>query len=217
QLTKVKDGLDGKITDTNTKLDDAKKDLGNQITDTNNKLNDTKDQLTTQITDTKTELNNTINNTKTELNSKIDNTKTELQNKGLNFAGNAGADVHRNLGEKLNIVGGADAATAEDKTSGENVITRTTADGIKVELLKDAKFDSIITGDTVLNDKGLTIKDGPSITKDGINAGDKVISNVVDGSITNGSKDAVNGGQIKNISDSIKNSIGGNTTVNPDG
>ncbi|WP_433847154.1 ESPR-type extended signal peptide-containing protein [Acinetobacter proteolyticus] len=217
QLTKVKDGLDGKITDTNTKLDDAKKDLGNQITDTNNKLNDTKDQLTTQITDTKTELNNTINNTKTELNTKIDNTKTVLENKGLNFAGNAGADVHRNLGEKLNIVGGADAATAEDKTSGENVITRTTADGIKVELLKDAKFDSITTGDTVLNDKGLTIKDGPSITKDGINAGDKVISNVADGSIAKGSKDAVNGGQIKNISDSIKNSIGGNTTVNPDG
>ncbi|MFV5265391.1 cell surface protein, partial [Acinetobacter courvalinii] len=206
QLTKTKDGLDNKITDTNNKLDDAKKDLGNQITDTNNKLNDTKDQLTTQITDTKTELN-----------SKIDNTKTELQNKGLNFAGNAGADVHRNLGDKLNIVGGADAATAEDKTSGENVITRTTADGIKIELLKDAKFDSITTGDSVLNNNGLTIKDGASITKDGINAGNKVITNVADGSIANGSKDAVNGGQIKHISDSIKNSIGGNTTVNPDG
>ncbi|WP_202740734.1 ESPR-type extended signal peptide-containing protein [Acinetobacter sp. 'aerobic (ED)'] len=206
QLTKTKDGLDNKITDTNNKLDDAKKDLGNQITDTNNKLNDTKDQLTTQITDTKTELN-----------SKIDNTKTELENKGLNFAGNAGADVHRKLGDKLNIVGGADAATAEDKTSGENVITRTTADGIKIELLKDAKFDSITTGDSVLNNNGLTIKDGPSITKDGINAGNKVITNVADGSIANGSKDAVNGGQIKHISDSIKNSIGGNTTVNPDG
>ncbi|USA53618.1 trimeric autotransporter adhesin Ata [Acinetobacter sp. C32I] len=217
QLTKVKDGLDGKITDTNTKLDDAKKDLGNQITDTNNKLDDAKKDLGNQITDTKTELNNTINNTKTELNTKIDNTKTELENKGLNFTGNAGADVHRKLGEKLNIVGGADASTAEDKTSGENVITRTTADGIKVELLKDAKFDSITTGDTVLNDKGVTIKDGPSITKDGINAGNKVITNVADGSIANGSKDAVNGGQIKNISDSIKNSIGGNTTVNPDG
>ncbi|NNP70596.1 ESPR-type extended signal peptide-containing protein [Acinetobacter sp. Ac_5812] len=217
QLTKVKDGLDGKITDTNTKLDDAKKDLGNQIADTNNKLNDTKDQLTTQITDTKTELNNTINNTKTELNTKIDNTKTELENKGLNFAGNAGGDVHRKLGDKLNIVGGADAATSEDQTSGENVITRTTKDGIKIELLKDAKFDSITTGDTVLNDKGVTIKDGPSITKDGINAGNKVISNVADGSIAKGSKDAVNGGQIQNISDSIKNSIGGNTTVNKDG
>jgi len=199
QLTNVKDGLDGKITDTNNKLDDAKKDLGNQITNT-------KDQLTNQITDTKTELNNTINNT-----------KTELENKGLNFAGNAGADVHRKLGDKLNIVGGADAATAEDKTSGENVITRTTEDGIKIELLKDAKFDSITTGDSVLNNNGLTIKDGPSITKDGINAGNKVITNVADGSIANGSKDAVNGGQVKNISDSIKNSIGGNTTVNPDG
>ncbi|OBY72362.1 YadA-like family protein, partial [Acinetobacter gyllenbergii] len=210
QLTKVKDGLDGKITDTNTKLDDAKKDLGNQIADT-------KDQLTTQITDTKTELNNTINNTKTELNTKIDNTKTDLENKGLNFAGNAGGDVHRKLGEKLNIVGGADAATSEDQTSGENVITRTTKDGIKIELLKDAKFDSITTGDTVLNDKGVTIKDGPSITKDGIDAGNKVITNVADGSIAKGSKDAVNGGQIQNISESIKNSIGGNTTVNKDG
>ncbi|MCR4531136.1 trimeric autotransporter adhesin Ata [Acinetobacter venetianus] len=234
QLTKVKDGLDGKITDTNSKLDDVKKDLGNQIVDTNkklddtkqdfgnqikdtnNKLNDTKDQLTTQITDTKTELNNTINNTKTELNTKIDSTKTELENKGLIFAGNAGADVHRKLGDKLNIVGGADTTTSADKTSGENVITRTTKDGIQIELLKDAKFDSITTGDSVLNNNGLTIKDGASITKDGINAGNKVISNVADGAITNGSKDAVNGGQVKNISDSIKNSIGGNTTVNPD-
>ncbi|MFK4048370.1 trimeric autotransporter adhesin Ata [Acinetobacter venetianus] len=235
QLTKVKDGLDGKITDTNSKLDNAKKDLGNQIVDTNkklddtkqdlgnqikdtnNKLNDTKDQLTTQITDTKTELNNTINNTKTELNTKIDSTKTELENKGLNFAGNTGADVHRKLGDKLNIVGGADTTTSADKTSGENVITRTTKDGIQIELLKDAKFDSITTGDSVLNNNGLTIKDGASITKDGINAGNKVISNVADGAITNGSKDAVNGGQVKNISDSIKNSIGGNAKVNADG
>ncbi|MEB6656511.1 trimeric autotransporter adhesin Ata [Acinetobacter vivianii] len=217
QLTSVKDGLDGKITDTNNKLDDAKKDLGNQITDTNNKLDDAKKDLGNQITNTKDQLTNQITDTKTELNNTITNTKTELENKGLNFAGNAGADVHRKLGDKLNIVGGADAATAEDKTSGENVITRTTEDGIKIELLKDAKFDSITTGDSVLNNNGLTIKDGPSITKDGINAGNKVITNVADGSIANGSKDAVNGGQVKNISDSIKNSIGGNTTVNPDG
>ncbi|WP_031234837.1 trimeric autotransporter adhesin Ata [Acinetobacter sp. COS3] len=217
KIDSTKTVLGNQIVDTNKKLDDTKQDLGNQIKDTNNKLNDTKDQLTTQITDTKTELNNTINNTKTELNTKIDSTKTELENKGLNFAGNTGADVHRKLGDKLNIVGGADAATPADKTSGENVITRTTKDGIQIELLKDAKFDSITTGDSVLNNNGLTIKDGASITKDGINAGNKVISNVADGAITNGSKDAVNGGQVKNISDSIKNSIGGNTTVNPDG
>ncbi|EHU2105502.1 trimeric autotransporter adhesin Ata [Acinetobacter baumannii] len=289
QLTKVKENLNGRITDTNNQLNDAKKDLGNQIadtnknlndakkdlgnqiTDTNTKLNTTKDQLTTQINDTKTELNNTIGNTKTELNSKIDSTKTELENKGLNFAGNSGADVHRKLGDKLNIVGGAAASTPAAKTSGENVITRTTKDGIQIELLKDSKFDSVTTGNTTLNTNGLTIKEGPSITKDGINAGSKQITNVADGinakdavnksqldnlaakqnatddaavkyddaktkdkvtlkgkdgtvldnvkagHISSTSKEAVNGSQIHNISNSIKNSIGGNTVVNPDG
>ncbi|MEW7966438.1 trimeric autotransporter adhesin Ata, partial [Acinetobacter baumannii] len=289
QLTKVKDNLNGKITDTNNQLtdakkdlgnqiadtnknlNDAKKDLGNQITDTNTKLNTTKDQLTTQINDTKTELNNTIGNTKTELNSKIDSTKTELENKGLNFAGNSGTDIHRKLGEKLNIIGGAAASTPAAKTSGENVITRTTKDGIQIELLKDSKFDSVTTGNTTLNTNGLTIKEGPSITKDGINAGGKKITNVADGinakdavnksqldnlaakqnatddaavkyddaktkdkvtlkgkdgtvldnvkagHISSTSKEAVNGSQIHNISNSIKNSIGGNTVVNPDG
>ncbi|EMA9653112.1 trimeric autotransporter adhesin Ata [Acinetobacter baumannii] len=214
QLTKVKDNLNGRITDTNNQLNDAKKDLGNQIADTNKNLNDakkdlgdqiadtntklnnTKDQLTTQINDTKTELNNTIGNTKTELNTKIDSTKTELENKGLNFAGNSGADVHRKLGEKLNIVGGAAASTPVAKTSGENVITRTTKDGIQIELLKDSKFDSVTTGNTTLNTNGLTIKEGPSITKDGINAGGKKITNVADGI---NAKDAVNKSQLDNL------------------
>ncbi|MFX8014216.1 trimeric autotransporter adhesin Ata [Acinetobacter baumannii] len=214
QLTKVKDNLNGRITDTNNQLNDAKKDLGNQIADTNKNLNDakkdlgdqiadtntklnnTKDQLTTQINDTKTELNNTIGNTKTELNTKIDSTKTELENKGLKFAGNSGADVHRKLGEKLNIVGGAAASTPVAKTSGENVITRTTKDGIQIELLKDSKFDSVTTGNTTLNTNGLTIKEGPSITKDGINAGGKKITNVADGI---NAKDAVNKSQLDNL------------------
>ncbi|MFW1831605.1 trimeric autotransporter adhesin Ata [Acinetobacter baumannii] len=271
QLSKVKENLNGRITDTNNQLNDAKKDLGDQINNTNTKLNTTKDQLTTQINDTKTELNNTIGNTKTELNSKIDSTKTELENKGLNFAGNSGSDVHRKLGEKLNIVGGAAASTPAAKTSGENVITRTTKDGIQIELLKDSKFDSVTTGNTTLNTNGLTIKEGASITKEGINAGGKKITNVADGinakdavnksqldnlaakqnatddaavkyddaktkdkvtlkgkdgtvldnvkagHISSTSKEAVNGSQIHKISNSIKNSIGGNTVVNPDG
>ncbi|PRN10928.1 adhesin [Acinetobacter baumannii] len=278
QLTKVKENLNGRITDTNNQLNDAKKDLGNQIADTNKNLNDAKKDLGDQITDTNTKLNNTkdqlttqINDTKTELNNTIGNTKTELENKGLNFAGNSGSDVHRKLGDKLNIVGGAAASTPTAKTSGENVITRTTKDGIQIELLKDSKFDSVTTGNTTLNTNGLTIKEGPSITKDGINAGGKKITNVADGSnakdavnksqldnlaakqnatddaavkyddaktkdkvtlkgkdgtvldnvkaghISSTSKEAVNGSQIHNISNSIKNSIGGNTVVNPDG
>ncbi|EQA3891425.1 trimeric autotransporter adhesin Ata [Acinetobacter baumannii] len=278
QLTKVKENLNGRITDTNNQLNDAKKDLGNQIADTNKNLNDAKKDLGDQITDTNTKLNNTkdqlttqINDTKTELNNTIGNTKTELENKGLNFAGNSGSDVHRKLGDKLNIVGGAAASTPTAKTSGENVITRTTKDGIQIELLKDSKFDSVTTGNTTLNTNGLTIKEGPSITKDGINAGGKKITNVADGinakdavnksqldnlaakqnatddaavkyddaktkdkvtlkgkdgtvldnvkagHISSTSKEAVNGSQIHNISNSINNSIGGNTVVNPDG
>ncbi|HFF5392916.1 TPA: adhesin, partial [Acinetobacter baumannii] len=163
QLTKVKENLNGRITDTNNQLNDAKKDLGNQIADTNKNLNDAKKDLGDQITDTNTKLNNTkdqlttqINDTKTELNNTIGNTKTELENKGLNFAGNSGSDVHRKLGDKLNIVGGAAASTPTAKTSGENVITRTTKDGIQIELLKDSKFDSVTTGNTTLNTNGLT-------------------------------------------------------------
>ncbi|KCY51683.1 autotransporter adhesin domain protein [Acinetobacter baumannii 24812_8] len=57
------------------------------------------------------------------------------------------------------------------KTSGENIITRTTQDGIQIELLKDSKFDSVTTGNTTLNTNGLTIKEGPT---DGINAKDAV-------------------------------------------
>ncbi|MEN8275927.1 trimeric autotransporter adhesin Ata [Acinetobacter seifertii] len=204
QLSKVKESLNGKITDTNNHLNDAKNDLGNQIADTNTKLDTTKDQLTTQINDTKTELNNTIGNTKTELNTKIDNTKTELENKGLNFAGNSGADVHRKLSEKLNIVGGAAASTPAAKTSGENVITRTTQDGIQIELLKDSKFDSVTTGNTTLNNNGLTIKDGPSITKEGINAGGKQITNVADGV---NAKDAVNVDQLTKVKDNLNGKI----------
>ncbi|MBD0098147.1 trimeric autotransporter adhesin Ata [Acinetobacter baumannii] len=204
KLDDTKTNLGNQITDTNKNLNDAKKDLGIQITDTNTKLNTTKDQLTTQINDTKTELNNTIGNTKTELNTKIDNTKTELENKGLNFAGNSGADVHRKLGDKLNIVGGAAASTPAAKTSGENIITRTTQDGIQIELLKDSKFDSVTTGNTTLNTNGLTIKEGPSITKEGINAGGKKITNVADGI---NAKDAVNVDQLTKVKDNLNGRI----------
>ncbi|MDU5864112.1 MAG: hypothetical protein E6Z46_09340, partial [Acinetobacter sp.] len=214
---------------------------------------------------------NNINDAIKSVDDKVTNGIKDVENKGLNFAANSGADVHRKLGDKLNIVGGADASTPASKTTGENVITRTTQDGIQIELLKDSKFDSVTTGNTTLNNNGLTIKDGPSITKEGINAGGKQITNVADGvnakdavnkgqlddlaakqnatddaavkyddaktkdkvtlkgkdgtvldnvkagNISATSKEAVNGSQIHNISNSIKNSIGGNTVVNPDG
>ncbi|XDZ52840.1 YadA-like family protein [Neisseriaceae bacterium CLB008] len=117
-----------------------------------------------------------------------------LTERGMNFAGNTGAVEHRNLGETLAITGGIkDAAT---ETSGENLITRMTDNGLSIEMAKNAKFTSVTTGNTVMNNEGLTINGGPSITTGGINAGDQVIKNVAPGKK---GTDAVNVDQLTEV------------------
>ncbi len=125
--------------------------------------------------------------------------------KGLNFGANdqtatAGDAIKRQLGETIGIKGGiTDTTTA---TSGENVITRTDANGnINIELAKNAKFDSVTTGGTKLSDAGLSFVDAsgspvansPSISKTGINAGNQVIAGVKAGTQDT---DAVNVAQL---------------------
>ena len=53
---------------------------------------------------------------------------------------------------------------------------------------------SVTIGDTKITDGGLVINNGPSVTKDGINAGNKQITNVEDGV---NDTDAVNVSQLK--------------------
>ncbi|MBF7699372.1 YadA-like family protein, partial [Acinetobacter pollinis] len=62
-----------------------------------------------------------------------------------------------------------------------------------VGLAKDATFTSVTTGNTTINNDGLTILNGPSVTSSGIDAGSKTITNVADGV---NSTDAVNKGQV---------------------
>ncbi|MDY0134390.1 MAG: YadA-like family protein, partial [Atribacterota bacterium] len=93
----------------------------------------------------------------------LNNAVTDVTDKGLSFAGNAGDDVHRKLGETLGIKGGITDATRS--TSGENVITRTDDKGnINIELATDATFDSITAADadgnsTVLDKEGVAVVD----------------------------------------------------------
>ncbi|EKU37373.1 autotransporter adhesin, partial [Acinetobacter sp. WC-141] len=153
---------------------------------------------------------NTVHDAIKSVDDKVTNGVNDLANKGLNFGANDqkatnGKAVHRKLGDTINIVGGADAKTAEDKTSGENIITRTTEDGVKIEMLKDVKFDSVNVGGHVLNQQGLIIKGGPSITVNGIDAGGKKITNVADGV---NAKDAVNKGQLDKQINDVKDQIG---------
>ncbi|MGR6621120.1 ESPR-type extended signal peptide-containing protein [Acinetobacter junii] len=115
----------------------------------------------------------------------------------MTFVGNARnsgdtKDVERKLGESLTISG---AATTAGSYSGKNVRTVTDQTGsIAIELADNLDVTSVTAGDSTLNNNGLSITGGPSITKtDGINAGGSKITNV--GNATTAS-DAVNKGQL---------------------
>ncbi|QLB40002.1 ESPR-type extended signal peptide-containing protein [Mannheimia pernigra] len=78
----------------------------------------------------------------------------------------------------------------------------------------DLTENGLITiGDSKLNKEGLAIEGGPTVKKSGIDAGSKKITNVEDGEIRAGSKDAVNGGQLRRELDNIgwDLAVGGNT------
>ncbi|MEJ5038708.1 cell surface protein, partial [Acinetobacter johnsonii] len=114
----------------------------------------------------------------------------------------------------------ASAVKASDTVQfldGENIEIKREANNLTVATKKDVSFDSVKLGDTLINNAGLSIKDGPSITAQGIDAGKKKITNVANGDIKSTSQDAVNGSQLHHTANSIKNSIGGNTSLNADG
>ena len=74
-----------------------------------------------------------------------------------------------------------------------------------VALDKNINVDKVTTGDTTISDKGLEIKDGPSVTKDGINAGNKKVTNVAAGELSETSKDVVNGSQLYKTNQEVAN------------
>ena len=224
---------------------------------------------------------------------------------GLKFSGNMGGEIHRNLGEQLNIVGGMNDLE-KVAASSANLRTVKRGDELEIQLSKnltdlktvtvddkltvagDTVLDkdgivtnAVTTGDTTMNNEGITIgsdvsitnqgfflQGGPSISVNGINAGGMRITNVqagiddndavnvsqlttveqsvgdlsdravtydgkvgdpkntitlaggadgttitnlADGKIESGSKDAVNGGQIHDMGDSIAQGMGGNS------
>ena len=84
----------------------------------------------------------------------------------------------------------------------------TTEEGRKeytVALDKNINVDKVTAGDTTISDKGLEIKDGPSVTKDGINAGNKKVTNVAAGELSETSKDVVNGSQLYKTNQEVAN------------
>ncbi|SNQ30119.1 Head domain of trimeric autotransporter adhesin [Acinetobacter apis] len=139
---------------------------------------------------------------------------TALTTKGLNFADNNGTVTNKKLGETLTIKG--TGSKADTEYSADNVKTTTDANGnLVVGLDKNSSFDSITTGNSVLNSNGLTIANGPSITATGVNAANTKITNVADGEVSATSKDAVNGSQLNEVANagSAKTDQAGNSTA----
>ena len=112
---------------------------------------------------------------------------------GLAFKGDNTTVVKKKLGEQLDIVGGADSSKLTDNNIGVNEDNGK----LKVQLSKDLDLTengSVKIGDTNINKDGLTITGGPSVTKNGIDAGNKTITGVKAGE---NDTDAVNVKQLK--------------------
>ena len=174
---------------------------------------------------------------------------------GMLYGGDSGTVIKKKLNNQVNVKGGITDAAKLSNDDNIGVVADGT-DTLMLRLAKDLKglnsatFNNGTDGNTVVNGGGLTINDaaghplttvnkdgvtitdGPSMTKDGIDAGDKKITNVADGIIGAGSKDAVNGGQLHTAVEeiktkgfgltaedgaSVKKSLGDTVTVKGDG
>ena len=128
---------------------------------------------------------------------------------GMKFAGDDGQTdatkvIKKHLNNVVDIVGGADKAKLTDNNIGVN----NDNGKLKVQLSKDidlTKDGSVKIGDTTVNNDGLTIAGGPSVKKDGINAGDKKITGVKAGEADT---DAVNVKQLKDKVTTVESSDG---------
>ena len=124
--------------------------------------------------------------------------------KGLNFDGDSGAVINKQLGDKLSIKGGAAAANLTDNNIG------VVSDGstLNVKLAKTLTgLDSVTAGGTTINSGGLTVGGKTYVSPNGINANDKKITNVADGELAANSKEAVNGGQLHAAKTELNNNI----------
>ena len=147
---------------------------------------------------------------------------------GMAYGGDSGDVIKKKLNEQLDIKGGV---TNEADLTENNIGVISKNNVLNVRLAKDLKDLNSITfnnganganGKTVVNGEGMTIKDatgnpltavtkdgvkitdGPSMTKDGIDAAGKKVTNVQDGNVAKDSKDAVNGGQLHDAVESLK-------------
>ena len=161
-------------------------------------------------------------------------TDVPATNGKVNVVGTDGITVAKNAAGNLEISGaGLGTMNSFDVTANNGATSKTIDNGKKVDfnatsnltvkqtsdangthieyaLNKDVDLGtngSLKIGDTTINNGGLTIANGPSITNTGVDAGSKKITNVADGAVNATSKDAVNGSQLKKYTDAAKTTV----------
>ena len=168
-------------------------------------------------------------------------TDVPATNGKVNVVGTDGITVAKNAAGNLEISGaGLGTMNSFDVTANNGATSKTIDNGKKVDfnatsnltvkqtsdangthieyaLNKDVDLGtngSLKIGDTTINNGGLTIANGPSVTSTGVDAGSKKITNVADGAVNATSKDAVNGSQLKKYTDAAKTTVeAGDTNV----
>ncbi|MBO1518031.1 hypothetical protein, partial [Psychrobacter halodurans] len=83
---------------------------------------------------------------------------TGLTNAGLNFQGDDGTLIDRNLGDTLTITGGE--TDSNNLTAGNIGVVANGTGGLSVQLAKNIAVDSVTTGNTVTNSDGVKVDDG---------------------------------------------------------
>lgn len=105
------------------------------------------------------------------------------------FAADSGTAAVVRPSETLTISGDA-----------KNIATEVEGNTISVHLADNIQVTSVKTGDTQMTTNGVTIKNGPAMTKNGIDAGGQKITHVAAGTEAD---DAVNYGQLKTVEDKV--------------
>ena len=132
---------------------------------------------------------------------------------GLKFGANVGDVYNAKLNRQVNVKGADSNTNWSEFDGGDNVMTNIDKSGnVRVAIKKNLKVESVTAnkftaGDTVIDSNGVTIKNGPSMTKNGIDAGNKQITNVAPGRIAADSTDAVNGSQLHEVKADVNNKI----------
>ncbi len=149
----------------------------------------------------------------------LQNSIAGVTDAGLNFVGDDGTVIDRNLGDTLNVTGGATGTL----TTGNIGVVANGTDGLLVQLAEDIDLGtngSVTTGNTELSTTGIKIigaNNDVFLTSTGLFNGGNKIRGVAAGDVAVNSKDAINGGQLFGTAQSVATSLGGNSVVNSDG